>query len=91
MVILVDSGGQYLDGTTDVTRCFHFGKPTDEEKDSFTRVLLGNLDIERLTWPKKTQLTGSNIDVLARRRLWEVKKDYGHGTGHGVGHFQGVH
>lgn len=70
MVLLVDSGGQYLDGTTDVTRCFHFGEPTAEEKDSFTRVLLGNLDIERLTWPKSTPLTGNMIDVLARRRLW---------------------
>ena len=91
MVLLVDSGGQYLDGTTDVTRCFHFGEPTAEEKDSYTRVLIGNLDIERLVWPKSAKLTGGQIDVLARRKLWQVGKDYRHGTGHGVGFFEGVH
>lgn len=87
MIHLLDSGGQYLDGTTDVTRTFHFGEPTAEEKNAFTRVLLGNLDLERLLWPKIHRLTGAAIDVLARRRLWHDKLDYGHGTGHGVGYF----
>lgn len=87
MIHLVDSGGQYLDGTTDVTRTFHFGNPTKEEKEAYTRVLLGNLDIERLRWPKNFGLKGSHIDVLARRRLWEKGLNYGHGTGHGVGYF----
>jgi Xaa-Pro aminopeptidase len=91
MIHLLDSGGQYLDGTTDVTRTFHFGNPTDAEKDAYTRVLLGNLDVERLVWPKDSDIHGGDIDVLARRRLWQNKLDYGHGTGHGVGHFEGVH
>ena len=91
MIHLLDSGGQYLDGTTDVTRTFHFGTPTAEEKNAYTRVLGGNLDVERLRWPSDTALTGANIDILARRRLWESKLDYGHGTGHGVGYFEGVH
>ena len=52
---------------------------------------MGNLDIERLTWPKTTPVTGNMIDTLARRWLWAAKKDYGHGTGHGVGYFEGVH
>jgi Xaa-Pro aminopeptidase len=91
MIHLLDSGGQYLDGTTDVTRTFHFGNPTEQEKDAYTRVLLGNLDVERLIWPKDSDIHGGDIDVLARRRLWQKKLDYGHGTGHGVGHFEGVH
>jgi Xaa-Pro aminopeptidase len=91
MIHLVDSGGQYLDGTTDVTRTFHFGKPMQEEKDSYTRVLLGNLDVERVRWPKTANITGGDIDVLARRHLWSANKDYMHGTGHGVGYFLGVH
>ena len=90
MIHLVDSGGQYLDGTTDVTRTFHFGNPTPEEKDSYTRVLLGVIDIERLRLPAG-KITGGDIDILARRHLWAVGKDYMHGTGHGVGYFQGVH
>ena len=90
MIHLVDSGGQYLDGTTDVTRTYHFGNPTPEEKDSFTRVLLGVIDIERLRLPAG-KITGGDIDILARRHLWAVGKDYMHGTGHGVGYFQGVH
>ena len=59
MIHLVDSGGQYLDGTTDVTRTCHFGEPTSEERDSNTRVLLGNLDIERMKWPKNVKITGT--------------------------------
>ena len=90
MIHLVDSGGQYLDGTTDVTRAFHFGTPTAEEKEAYTRVLLGNLDLERLKWPAG-RLTGAHIDVMARRHLWQAGLDYMHGTGHGVGHFLSVH
>ena len=90
MIHLVDSGGQYLDGTTDVTRAFHFGNPTPEEKDSYTRVLLGCLDVERLRMPAN-RFHGGDIDILARRHLWAKGKDYNHGTGHGVGHYQGVH
>jgi Xaa-Pro aminopeptidase len=87
---LLDSGGQYFDGTTDVTRAFHFGTPTQEEKEAYTRVLLGNLDIERLEWPQGL-LNGAQIDVLARRHLWRRRWDYQHGTGHGVGYFGAVH
>lgn len=67
---LVDSGGQYYDGTTDVTRTVHFGTPTPEEKDAYTRVLLGNQDLRYVMWPKKNKIAGSDLDVLARRHLW---------------------
>ncbi|CAD8063357.1 unnamed protein product [Paramecium primaurelia] len=90
-IYLIDSGGQYLDGTTDVTRTYHFTQPTVEERNAYTRVLLGNLDIERLKWPQKSKIHGGDIDVLARRWLWEANLDYGHGTGHGVGYFLNVH
>lgn len=66
-------------------------EPTKAEKDAYTRVLLGNLDIERLIWPKKHRTSGADIDILARRRLWENQMDYGHGTGHGVGYYLNVH
>lgn len=89
-IYLLDSGGQYLDGTTDVTRTVHFSNPTNEEKSAYTRVLLGNLDVERMIFPNHG-ISGNEIDVLARRRLWEVGLDYGHGTGHGVGYFLSVH
>lgn len=62
-----------------------------EEKDAYTRVLLGNLDIERLKWPKNSKIHGRDIDVLARRSLREANLDYGHGTDHGVGHFLNFH
>ncbi len=91
MIHLVDSGGQYLDGTTDVTRTFHFGKPTPEERDAFTRVLLGNLDVERMRWPKDVKIDGADLDILARRHLYAKGLNFLHGTGHGVGYFQGVH
>jgi Xaa-Pro aminopeptidase len=90
-IYLLDSGGQYLDGTIDTTRTMHFGEPTAHEKECFTRVLLGNLDLERLVWPASARLTGNDMDVLARRRLWEVGLDYNHATGHGVGYFLNVH
>jgi Xaa-Pro aminopeptidase len=90
-IYLLDSGGQYLDGTTDTTRTTHFGIPNDEEKDAYTRVLFGNLDVERLIWPKNGTIHGGDIDILARRHLWMKGLDYGHGTGHGVGYFLNVH
>lgn len=92
-IYLLDSGGQYWDGTTDITRTWHFGgkEPTDFQRDCYTRVLMGVLDLERLCWPVSQNLTGANMDVLARRNLWAVGLDYGHGTGHGVGHYLNVH
>lgn len=86
---LVDSGGQYEDGTTDVTRTVAIGEPTAEMRERFTRVLRGHIALSVATFPKGT--TGSQLDVLARRPLWEAGLDYDHGTGHGVGCFLGVH
>jgi Xaa-Pro aminopeptidase len=86
---LCDSGGQYLDGTTDVTRTVHFGNPTKEEKECFTRVLNGHIALGRVVFPTGT--TGFMLDCLARSSLWEAGLDYRHGTGHGVGHFLNVH
>ncbi|MCR4376812.1 MAG: M24B family metallopeptidase, partial [Rhodospirillales bacterium] len=86
---LVDSGGQYLDGTTDVTRTVAIGKPKAEMRDRFTRVLKGHIAISRQRFPRGTQ--GQELDVLARRALWEAGLDYEHGTGHGVGTYLGVH
>ena len=88
-IYLLDSGGQYWDGTTDITRTVHFGTPTDKERECYTRVLLGNLDLCRLKWPKGQ--AGEDMDVLARRWLWAANLDYNHGTGHGVGYFLNVH
>jgi Xaa-Pro aminopeptidase len=90
-VYLLDSGGQYLDGTTDTTRSVHFTKAKPFEKEAYTRVLRGVLDVERIQWPIKHKITGGDIDILARRPLWEAGLDYGHGTGHGVGYFLNVH
>ncbi|KAK4879209.1 hypothetical protein RN001_007355 [Aquatica leii] len=86
---LCDSGGQYKDGTTDVTRTFHFGTPTEFEKDCYTRVLKGQLKVARMVFPSK--IKGNCIDSFARQFLWEVGLDYGHGTGHGVGAYMNVH
>uniref|UniRef100_A0A671N0G8 Xaa-Pro aminopeptidase 2-like n=1 Tax=Sinocyclocheilus anshuiensis TaxID=1608454 RepID=A0A671N0G8_9TELE len=86
---LVDSGGQYLDGTTDITRTVHWGKPTDFQKEAYTRVLMGNIEISRTIFPAGTR--GVNMEMLGRRALWEVGLTYGHGTGHGVGNYFGVH
>ncbi|KAM6999809.1 LOW QUALITY PROTEIN: xaa-Pro aminopeptidase 2 [Tautogolabrus adspersus] len=86
---LVDSGGQYLDGTTDITRTVHWGTPTAMQKDAFTRVLMGNIEISRTIFPSGTR--GVNMEMLGRRALWEVGLNYGHGTGHGVGNYFGVH
>jgi Xaa-Pro aminopeptidase len=86
---LLDSGGQYLDGTTDITRTIALGKPSSEQKDRFTRVLKGHIALAMAVFPKGT--TGSALDILARQYLWQAKIDYDHGTGHGVGSFLGVH
>ncbi|XP_016310326.1 xaa-Pro aminopeptidase 2-like [Sinocyclocheilus anshuiensis] len=86
---LVDSGGQYLDGTTDITRTVHWGNPTDFQKEAYTRVLMGNIEISRTVFPAGTR--GVNMEMLGRRALWEVGLNYGHGTGHGLGNYFGVH
>jgi Xaa-Pro aminopeptidase len=86
---LVDSGGQYVDGTTDITRTVPIGQPTDEMRDRFTRVLKGHIAIATAVFPKGTR--GTQLDSFARRPLWEAGLDYAHGTGHGVGSFLAVH
>ena len=86
---LVDSGAQYPDGTTDVTRTIAIGKPSDEMRNRFTLVLQGHIALAHATFPKGT--TGSQLDPLARRALWAAGLDYDHGTGHGVGHYLSVH
>ncbi|MBQ6168222.1 MAG: aminopeptidase P family protein [Muribaculaceae bacterium] len=88
-ILLVDSGGQYLDGTTDITRTVSLGNPTAQEKHDFTLVLKGHLALQRAKFPVGT--TGCQLDVLARLPLWQEAMTYGHGTGHGVGHFLGCH
>jgi len=86
---LVDSGGQYKDGTTDITRTVPIGTPTQEMRERFTLVLKGHIALATIRFPEGT--TGSNLDALARQPLWEAGLDYDHGTGHGVGVFLGVH
>ncbi|GAA4761805.1 aminopeptidase P family protein [Stakelama sediminis] len=86
---LVDSGGQYEDGTTDITRVLPIGEPTAEMRDRFTRVLKGHIAIDTALWPEG--VTGGQLDSFARRPLWEVGLDYAHGTGHGVGAYLSVH
>jgi Xaa-Pro aminopeptidase len=86
---LVDSGGQYQDGTTDITRTVPIGEPTDEMRDRFTRVLQGHIAIDTARFPKGTR--GSQLDSFARRPLWDAGVDYAHGTGHGVGSFLSDH
>ena len=90
-IYLVDSGGQYLDGTTDITRTVWVGPglPTAEHKDRFTRVLKGHITLATATFPKGT--TGGQLDSFARMHLWQAGIDYAHGTGHGVGSFLSVH
>ncbi|KAI9252506.1 peptidase M24, structural domain-containing protein [Helicostylum pulchrum] len=88
-IYLCDSGGQYFDGTTDVTRTFHFGTPTDYEKRCFTRVLQGHIAIDEAIFPKGT--TGYLLDPFARQALWKDGLNFLHGTGHGVGSFLNVH
>lgn len=86
---LLDSGGQYLDGTTDVTRTIAIGAPSAEMRDRFTRVLKGHIALATVRFPEGT--TGAELDALARQYLWAVGLDYSHGTGHGVGNYLGVH
>ncbi|HQZ13657.1 MAG TPA: aminopeptidase P family protein [Devosia sp.] len=88
-LMLLDSGAQYLMGTTDITRTIASGKTTAEQRDRFTRVLKGMMAISTVRFPKGT--SGAQIDVLARQFLWQDGVTYNHGTGHGVGHFLGVH
>ncbi|MEH0715839.1 aminopeptidase P family protein [Vibrio owensii] len=86
---LVDSGGQYLDGTTDITRTIAIGQPSHEMIKQFTLALKGHIGVARARFPKGTR--GYQIDTLARQHLWAEGYDYDHGTGHGVGHFLSVH
>ncbi|XP_039621994.1 xaa-Pro aminopeptidase 2 [Polypterus senegalus] len=86
---LIDSGGQYLDGTTDITRTLHWGTPSEFQKTAYTRVLMGNIDLSKLIFPDGTR--GRNIEMLARQALWKVGLNYGHGTGHGIGNYFCVH
>ena len=88
-IFLIDSGGQYQDGTTDITRTTIIGTPSNEMRDRYTRVLRGMINLSRIRFPKGT--TGSQLDVLARGNLWMAGLDFDHGTGHGVGSYLSVH
>jgi len=88
-IFLIDSGGQYEDGTTDITRTLAVGTPSEEMRDRFTRVLKGHLAIARAVFPEGT--TGAQIDSFARTHLWAAGLDFDHGTGHGVGSYLSVH
>jgi Xaa-Pro aminopeptidase len=88
-LFLVDSGAQYEDGTTDVTRTVVIGKPSDEMRDRFTRVLKGHIAIATAVFPEGT--SGAQLDSLARTALWQAGLDFDHGTGHGVGSYLSVH
>ena len=89
LIILCDTGAQYKEGTTDITRTVHYGNPTKKEKEMYTRVLLGNLSLERLIFKKGKKL--KDLDAVPRSYLYMVAEDYQHGTSHGVGHFLNVH
>ncbi|CAM0873756.1 unnamed protein product [Alopecurus aequalis] len=88
-IYLCDSGAQYLDGTTDITRTVHFGKPSEHEKSCYTAVLKGHIALDAAVFPNGT--TGHALDILARTPLWKNGLDYRHGTGHGVGSYLNVH
>ena len=88
-LLLIDSGGQYLGGTTDITRVVPVGSPSDEQRRDFTRVLKGMIALSRMHFPEGTP--GPLLDAVARAPLWQAGLDYGHGTGHGVGYFLNVH
>ncbi|MDD7230199.1 MAG: aminopeptidase P family protein [Bacteroidales bacterium] len=88
-LLLIDTGGQYLEGTTDITRTISLGNPTTAEKHDYTLILKGHLALARAVFPKGTM--GVQLDVLARGPLWNEGMTYLHGTGHGVGHFLGCH
>ena len=88
-MLLLDSGGQYFDGTTDITRTITLSEPTAEQKRDYTLVLKGHIALACAKFPKGT--CGVQLDILARQFLWQQGLSYGHGTGHGVGHFLCVH
>jgi Xaa-Pro aminopeptidase len=88
-ILLIDSGGQYLDGTTDITRTISIGSPTSIQKSDFTLVLKGMIGLAMAKFPQGTR--GYQLDVIARKYLWEHGLNYGHGTGHGVGYCLNVH
>lgn len=88
-ILLLDSGGQYEDGTTDITRTFALGRVTPEQKRNYTLVLKGHIAIASMVFPKGTK--GIQLDAFARQPLWQYRLNYGHGTGHGVGFFLNVH
>jgi Xaa-Pro aminopeptidase len=88
-LLVLDSGGQYLNGTTDITRTIAIGEVGSEESTAFTRVLQGMIAMSRMRWPKG--LAGRDIEMAARMPLWLAGQDFDHGVGHGVGHFLGVH
>jgi Xaa-Pro aminopeptidase len=88
-LLLIDSGGQYFSGTTDITRVFALGKPTKEQIKNYTLVLKGHIKLASVKFPFGT--SGSQLDCLARICLWNEGLDYQHGTGHGVGSFLNVH
>jgi Xaa-Pro aminopeptidase len=88
-ILLLDSGGQYLDGTTDITRTVALGNPTEQQIKDFTLVLKGHIALGTALFPAGTR--GTQLDILARKALWDLGLNYGHGTGHGVGHFLCVH
>lgn len=88
-LLLVDSGASYLDGTTDITRVFCFGEPTEEQKHDYTAVLKGHIALATVKFPYGT--SGHQLDAIAHAQLWNEGMNYGHGTGHGIGHFLCVH
>ena len=88
-IFLLDSGGQYLDGTTDITRTVALGTPSAQQKTDNTLVLKGHISLAKAIFPVGTR--GSQLDILARKAMWDLGLNYGHGTGHGVGHFLCVH
>jgi Xaa-Pro aminopeptidase len=88
-LLLIDSGAQYFDGTTDITRTIAIGSPSDEMKQNYTQVLKAHIALSSTIFPQNT--VGSSLDVISRAKLWQLGQDYAHGTGHGVGHFLNVH
>lgn len=88
-LFLMDSGAQYLDGTTDITRTIPLGEPTEQMKKDFTRVLKGHISLAKCKFPANTR--GSQLDILARKALWDAGINFLHGTGHGIGHCLNVH
>lgn len=88
-LLLLDSGAQFRDGTTDITRTISLGHPTQQQKTDYTLVLKGHIDLATAKFPTGTR--GSQLDILARKAMWDRGLNYGHGTGHGIGHFLNVH